>query len=116
MKVISGDEKATLVPPAPPPQPRSPSAAGPGLAGRTSEPGTPFLSISPSPHTYHTFTHTHTYTGPVGGVSQQQPLAGVGEGSDGGGAAGPSGVLRYHNLLMEFLPRPALRLIQPSQP
>ena len=87
----------------------NPSAAGPGLAGRTSETGTPFPSISPSPHIYHTFTHTHTHTHTqlLGGVSQQQPLAGVREGSDGGWAAGPSGVLGYSNLLMEFLRRPA---------
>lgn len=85
--------------------PWNPSAAGPGLAGRTSEPGTPFLSISPSPHIYHTLTHTHTEL--LGGVSQRQPLAGVKEGSDGGWAAGPSGVLGYSNLLMEFLRRPA---------
>lgn len=83
--------------------PWSPSAAGPGLAGRTSEPGTPFLSISPSPHIYYTFTHTQL----LRGVSQRQPLAGVREGSDGGWAAGPSGVLGYSSLLMEFLPRPA---------
>lgn len=34
----------------------------------------------------------------------------------GGWAAGPSGVLGYSNLLMEFLRRPAPRLIQPPPP
>ena len=105
MKVTSRDEKAITAPLTPTLEPIScwAWAGWEDIRARYPLP----LHLPLTPHISHIHTHTHTHTQLLRGVSQRQPLAGVKEGSDGGWAAGPSGVLGYSSLLMEFLPRPA---------